>query len=67
MTVDQSPGSRPSSRQRRLSDPGRLPLRWAVILGLSLGVGLLVGAAESLAAGVVAGIVALGALHKILR
>ena len=46
--------------------PAALPIRWALIIGLSAAVGIVVGMAEGLPAGLLATLVAAGALHKIV-
>ena len=66
MTLDQRRDSRPRRNQRCPSIPRRLPLRWAVILGLCTALGLVVGATAGLAAGLVAAVFALGTLHAVV-
>lgn len=50
------------------SGPDRLlPLRWAIILGLSTAVAMMTGAAEGVAFGVLAGLTTAGALHTLME
>ncbi|SCF19399.1 hypothetical protein GA0074695_4217 [Micromonospora viridifaciens] len=67
MTVDQSRDRRPLNRHQDLETHALLPLRWAVIMGLSAAVGIMVGTAESLPAGVLASLITAGGLHKIMN
>ena len=59
-------------RQRQNEDPtpserdGSLPLRWALIIAVSVGGGLAVGCAVSLVPGVTVGIALAGLLHRVL-
>jgi hypothetical protein len=59
VTVDQLPND---------SGPDRLlPLRWAVIAGLSTAVGVMIGEAAGLPYGVVAGLSTAATLHTIMK
>lgn len=67
MTVRQSRAHRPLGRDREPQRSSLLPLRWAVIMGLSAAVGIMVGTAEGLPFGVLASLITAGALHKIMK
>lgn len=45
----------------------QLPLRWAVIIAISITCGLAAGQTANLAAGITTGLAALVAMHKITR
>lgn len=66
MTVRQRRTSRPPDEGQESHTPSPLPLRWVVILALSVAIGIMVGTTESLPTGMVASLIAAGGLHKIM-
>ncbi|WP_018829730.1 hypothetical protein [Salinispora tropica] len=66
MTVKQSRDRRPPAQDPDPEKPALLPLRWAVIMGISAAVGIMVGTAESLPTGVLACLITAGGMHKIM-
>jgi len=49
------------------SAPNLLPLRWAVIVGLSAAVAVMIGTAQGVAVGIVAGVFTAGTLHRFMK
>lgn len=67
MTVDERRDRRPLNRHDEPESHHRLPLRWAVIIGLSAAVGIMAGTAQSLPAGVLASLITAGGLNKVMN
>lgn len=67
MTVDQRRDRRPLNRDHEPKSPAPLPVRWAVIIGLSGAVGIMVGTADSVSAGVLASLITAGSLNAIMK
>lgn len=68
MRVALPPNLPPSRKLTHMSGvPERLPVRWALIIGMSTNVAAVVGSAEGWTLGLLAGLGAVGVLYRVIE